>query len=76
MSSVYMSLVPSSFVPHLEFTTGARNNRKMQREERGAEPRTTEGAPAAGSPVRASFPVCVRPFLEDVINEVWYRWAR
>ena len=34
------------------------------------------GAPAPGSPVRASFPECVRPYLEDGKNEVWYRWAR
>ena len=26
-----------------------------------------------GRPVRASFPKCVRPFLEDGNNEVWYR---
>jgi hypothetical protein len=28
------------------------------------------------SPVRASFPECVWPYLEDGKNEVCYRWAR
>jgi hypothetical protein len=26
-------------------------------------------------PVRASFPQCVQPFLEDRKNEVWFRWV-
>ena len=50
------SSVPRSSVPHLEFTTGARNNRKMQREEWGAKPERRTAPLRPGRPWGRAFP--------------------